>query len=220
MVTRRTVAQAIDELERFPDALQRRTRGLTWMLWGLVLPGIYLTYSYAGSTMLSGASFSPVWFFVLWIPWVGLGILATAALWRSAGLLNGTARPVWNGTKAFLLFIAVVVALYLAYHFLELYRFVALVGPSVMLLLVGVGTATLGFNNWACPDRIERLLWLVGGIALIATVVIGTLVAGPVAHDEMDPAAFTPALRAFSIIAPVATALVYFGNGLYLSLRG
>lgn len=215
----RELTEEIRRLEGLHGAFDRRTRGITWMIWGLILPGIYLSYSYAGATMLAGARLPVLLFLTLWIPWVALGVLVTGALWRSAGLLIRGARPVWNGLKAFLVFVGVTVSAYLAYHFLELYKLFSLVGPSVMLMLVGLGTLVLGFNRWACPDRVERTLWTLGGLLLLLVVIVGTLVVGPVPHDA-EPAAFVPALRAFSVIAPLATAAVYVGNGLYLSVRG
>lgn len=213
------LARELGRLEGIHDALERRTRGVTWMVWGLVLPGISITYSYTGLAMFQGGEFSAAWFLVLWIPWAALGVLGSASLWRSAGLVSRRSAAVWNGLKAFLLFLLAVVALYLAYHFLEIYRFFSLVGPSAMLMLVGAGTLVLGFNRWACPDRVERLLWIAGGAMLLVVTFLGTIIVGPVPHDA-DPSAFGPALQAFAVITPVAIALVYFGNGLYLSTRG
>jgi hypothetical protein len=213
------LAGDLRRLEGLHDALERRTRGVAWMVWGLVLPAVSVTYSYAGLAMVQGARFSPAWFLVLWMPWTLLGVLGTSALWRSVGLASHRSAAAWHGLKAFLLFALVVVSLYLAYHFLQIYKVFSLVGPSVFLMLVGVGTMVLGFSRWASPDRVERLLWAAGGVVLLVVVVVGTWIVGPVAHDA-EPAAFIPGLRAFAIIAPLAIAFVYFGNGLYLSTRG
>ena len=213
------LARELQRLENAHDALDRRTRGLTWMIWGLVLPGISLTYSYAGNTMQDGATFPMWWFLVLWIPWVLLGAVVSAALWRSAGLMSKAARPIWHGIKAFLVFVGVTVILYLGYHFLKIYEVAAFVGPSVLLLMVGIGTLVLGLMRWAAPDSLERWLWAAGGATLILVTLVATWIVGPVSHDA-DPAAFVPALRAFAVIAPAAIASVYVGNGLYLSVRG
>src|SRR5439155_15344138 len=67
-------------------ALARRTAGLTWMIWGVVAPAIFVTYSLAGLVVAQDPAAARL-FPILWIPWAGLGLLTTASLWRSVGLV-------------------------------------------------------------------------------------------------------------------------------------
>lgn len=80
-------AQALVQAQGWEEALRQRTEGITVATWGLVSPGIFLSYA------LAGASFGddvPAWgsvlFALLWAPWVAAGVAVTASLWRSACL--------------------------------------------------------------------------------------------------------------------------------------
>src|ERR1041384_5260432 len=81
-----SVPQAIAEIQRISglrDALQRRNIGVTWMIFGIATVGIFVTGDFIG--VLAGTGENVGWIFpFVWIPWVLMGCLATAGLWRSA----------------------------------------------------------------------------------------------------------------------------------------
>src|SRR2546428_9143884 len=56
------------------------------MIWGVVAPAIFVTYSLAGLVVAQDPAAARL-FPILWIPWAGLGLLTTASLWRSVGLV-------------------------------------------------------------------------------------------------------------------------------------
>lgn len=209
-VTVEDLAAQIGRLEAYPEALERRVRGVCWMLWGLVLGGVFFTYDYVGlAHSVYGGGMWPLT--VIWIPWVGLGTIATLALWKANGLAavgEGTGRRMG---LAFLAFGLMVFAFFVLYHFSGIWRSSPLVGPSVMLTLVGLGAVIIGISGFGSSDRTDKMLWILGGFALIIVVILGTLAVG----SDMQLA-----LRVFGILGPLATTAVYFGNGLYLTLRG
>lgn len=72
---------AIARLEAYAEPLAQRTGGITWMVWGIVTAGIFVTYEAA----LPAAAGNPVvWF--LWTPWVAAGVAVTRALWHSVAI--------------------------------------------------------------------------------------------------------------------------------------
>src|SRR5438552_1798189 len=77
--------QTLQRYEGFEARLYLRTEGMTWMLWGLVAAGIFLTYQ-AVAPFVAGHDFLLVAF--LWMPWSAAGVLATVALWRGARAAN------------------------------------------------------------------------------------------------------------------------------------
>lgn len=74
-------ARVLAKARDYDEDLRARTGGLTWMIWGFVSAGIFLTYSLAS---VSGGEGWAMGF--LWLPWVVAGIVAMNALWRSAAL--------------------------------------------------------------------------------------------------------------------------------------
>lgn len=107
----RQAADVLTEASRYEDALRQRTEGITWMVWGIVSPAIWLSYG------LVGASFEdfPVWARFLWAPWVFVGVVTTIVIWRSAALaaprIVERERPgwliglAWAGVTALLFFL-------------------------------------------------------------------------------------------------------------------
>src|SRR5213594_2592588 len=91
-LTPQAAVAEIRRIEGLHGALARRASGLTWMIWGIVAPAIFI--SYALLTILvgfpgDGNGYHALWilFPVLWVPWAALGFVATATLWRSVGLV-------------------------------------------------------------------------------------------------------------------------------------
>ena len=66
---------------------------------------------------------------------------------------------------------------------------------------------SLGLN---AVDATGRRLWIAGGLGLAATALVGSLLVG--ADPDVSRAWF-------SLIGPLASGLVFFGGGLYLTNR-
>src|SRR5207245_8825571 len=82
----------IRRIEGLHGALARRASGLTWMIWGIVAPAIFISYALLGIRVGfpgNGNGYHALWvlFPVLWAPWAAIGSVATATLWPSVGLV-------------------------------------------------------------------------------------------------------------------------------------
>ncbi len=112
-LTAMDAAEALRSLEGFEQGLDRRTGGMTNMVWGLASAGIFLTYGSADTWIQDIGQY---WLFgFLWIPWVAAGMALTAALWGSKAVTMGRepgTRSEWLAslgfTGAFLLILAAV----------------------------------------------------------------------------------------------------------------
>lgn len=72
---------ALNDLPRYEERLEARTAGLTFMLWGFAIAGIFVTYTAAADWLESNdASWALA---VLWVPWVAAGSAFVALLWTS-----------------------------------------------------------------------------------------------------------------------------------------
>src|SRR2546428_12729957 len=82
----------IRRIEGLHGDLARRASGLTWMIWGIVAPAIFVSYALLGILVgfpSDGDGYHALraLFPVLWAPCAPLGLVATATLWRSVGLV-------------------------------------------------------------------------------------------------------------------------------------
>ncbi|MCI4352499.1 MAG: hypothetical protein L3K14_03835 [Thermoplasmata archaeon] len=197
----------IVRVTRLNDALLRRTSGATWMVWGIVVPAIFLTYGLVGLLSVSNPALAAIFPFI-WAPWVGLGILLTAFLWRTAGMQVPVSRPVARrqGILTALVFLLVILGgltIVGALHLPFAQPAVALLGSGAALILVG-GT---GLN---CVSRADRGIWVLGGAVLagvaltVAAVLRGSL---------------TEQYTWFTLIAPLATGLVCTLGGALVASR-
>jgi hypothetical protein len=198
----------IGRIEALHGALARRTTGLTWMIWGIVAPAIFMTYSFVGAAII--AFDAPVAFLypILWIPWALLGLGTSGVLWRSVGLVIPVdrLRSLREGLLTGALIVGVIVGgMVLLFH-------VGFPIPENAMALLGLGAGTtvaglLGLNS---VDATGRRLWVLGGLLLVSIALGGTfLLGGDLALSR----------RTFSVIAPLAIGLVFFGGGLYLTSR-
>lgn len=125
-------AAALAKARTYEDDLRCRTSGLTWMIWGLVTPGIFLSYAFAAVVGADGPLVS-----FLWAPWIAAGVLATSALWRSVALSTSSLRGIaW---RAFWLRFALVTLAYAV-----VLRVFPIDRPSAALLLVGLTWTAMG----------------------------------------------------------------------------
>ncbi len=196
-----SVEEAVEEIgrvEALSDALEARTSALTWMVWGLTMAGIFVSYSYVGAIFDAYSSDVEILFPVLWIPWVAMAVVITRVLWSSAGLvmpadLQGSDR---EGILSGIVFLGLIFGgLYLVSRV-----DVAMLEPAVVLLAVGVATGALAILGVNASGRIERRAGVlagvgIAGVALVATPIVGT---GGTGYAWL------------SLIAPVTSALAYF----------
>src|SRR2546425_1201604 len=79
-----------------------------------------------------------------------------------------------------------------------------------VLMAQGLGVVTVGLLGLNCNDATERRLWILGGILLVATALVGSLLLG---------GEILLARQWFTLISPLTSGLVLFGGGLYLTSR-
>ncbi len=208
-LTTQDAANEIARMEGLHGALARRTAGMVWMVWGIVAPAIFMTYSFVFHTLPTG-SFAGVWWILplLWIPWAAMGLVATTTLWRSAALVlprdrtrSGSQYVVTGAVIVGLIVIGMAVIHILVAPIAELAWALTAIGIGVTLL------AILGVN---INDATERRMWIVGGVLLTAIALLGSLV---------FVGSLAAARDAFAIISPLASGIVLFGGGLYLTSK-
>jgi hypothetical protein len=153
-------ARTIAEASRYEGALAERTGGLTWMVWGLVSPAIFLTYALAeAAAMPPGA----VWG-LLWAPWVAGGVVATATLWRSAALAAPSLRTepaarIWSRWLAATA--AIVLAMMLAPR----------TGANEPLVIIGLFWVAMGgLNLIGAPPRARVVAVASGAMLLVGAL--------------------------------------------------
>ena len=208
-LTPQAAAAEITRIEALHGALARRTAGMVWMVWGIVAPAIFMTYSFVFHAV-PGGSFAGIWWTLplLWIPWAAMGLVATNTLWHSAALVlphdrtrSGSQYVVTGAVIVGLIVVGMIVIHLLVAPIAELAWALTAIGIGVTLL------AVLGIN---INDATERRMWIVGGILLVATALVGSLA---------FVGSLAAARDAFAVISPLASALVMFGGGLYLTSR-
>lgn len=155
-LTPEEAARVLATAARYEDSLQRRTEGLTWMIWGLATPGIFVTYAFA--SVLAGPGW---WMGLLWVPWVVGGVLATSALWRSAALASPRlhAAQVPGAWLRGALWAAAVSAVFFVLR---------PDGPEIPLILVGALWAGMGILDVWRSSTAGRIAALTAGLPLVA----------------------------------------------------
>lgn len=193
-LTPHDAARALAEAARYEGALQQRTEGLTWMVWALATPAIFLTYGFAAVVGAPGHVMP-----FLWVPWVAAGVATTVALWRSAALSqpeigeDGGIPYAWR-ILGFTVLIAAGMALF------------GNEGAAGPLIVLGIAWAGEGaFDVWRM-SRTGRACALVAGVAL-AAVGGGLIVVG------------VP-MGVAGIVATVVSGFVPLVIGLWQTLRG
>jgi hypothetical protein len=194
-------AAAIRDTRGLDAMLRRRTSGLMWMLWGLITPGIFMTFGFASASVDGFAWWIPL----LWVPWAVLGIGMTAMLWRSVRLVLPMARqrPRREVVSHVLLFLVVVVGSAWTTVLLDL----PVHPPAVALGGLGVVSMLFGIFGILTEDAIERRVRFLTGLGLV-------IVAGLIMW-------LVPGLTAIVFITGAVAALAaFYGSGLWMVLRG
>jgi hypothetical protein len=201
-----TPDQAVREilrLEGHTESLLHRTVGLTWMMWGLISGGIFVSYEAIGIANPSGA-LATIEFGFAWLPWVLLGAITTTVLWRSLALV--IPRSLGSATGVTTIATVTFLALVLGGLAIVSLANISVSGPSWAMFAIGISTAVVGGSGLTTSSRSERAFWLGGGVLLaVLTIGIG-LVAGRLGYDP---------LGLLLIVGPVASTTLLFGGGLY-----
>lgn len=206
----REAAETIGRLQSVDDAVARRAAGVTWMIWGLVAPAIFVTYAAFGSA-LRGTSLAILEAF-LWAPWVLLGVLASSTVWETAGAAvpgveEGSPRRAVVGILVF------VVPIFLALGAADVAGLPGGVAEDLVVLAgLGGGSLVAGATGALAPDRGGRRLFLASGAFLLAVAVAGAFGLAQV-----------PARTAYDLgpaLATVASSLAFFVPGLLLARGG
>ncbi len=206
----REAMDEISKLQGVDQALARRTAGLTWMVWGIVSPAIFLTYGALGTTLrLMGLEWVNA---ILWVPFVLMGVLATVTLWRSVGLVipverNGEGAR--RGVVATGIFLAAIYGVFALTGLLDVGH---LLDDMVVLAGLGVASLALGATGYLSADALDRRLWLVAGILLLVAALAGSALLGTLERPLVHAAG--------TAYGAGVSALVYFGAGLFLANRG
>lgn len=179
----RNAMSEIEKAVKYEEPLRQRTEGLTWMIYGLASPAIFLTY-HAFYSLVPGPY--PTWAnwmaLVLWVPWIAAASVTSGLLWRSAAL---TAPAIvedepsgWVVTAAWLAAIAVAFGGVFALTYL-VSRSVA---PSAYFLLwLGAAWAIMGATNvYKSSPTGRRVSTIIG----LATALVGLAVALGTTDDD------------------------------------
>ena len=208
----RTTLETIPLLTRalsFEDGLRRRTEGLTWAIWGVVLALIFFMYAGLGA---AGAE-APWWIALLWVPWVLVGSAVTWALWRSAALRFAAEGKQPAGALVTVAWIAALVVGLAAMAY----------GPRLpnpengALLAVGIAWLVMGGTNLfrATPSG-RRAILVIGAATLAFALALSFLLPAPswgAADADLTRFLHDVARAAAAASAPVAV-------GLWQALRG
>lgn len=188
----RVLAQARD----YEADLRTRTGGITWMLWGLVSCGIFLSYAFV--SVLGAGGF---WMNFLWVPWVLAGILAMNALWRSAALSMPAIRTMrW---KHFWIRFAAISAAYFV-----LLWFMPITGPAQALVFMGLSWLAMGVLGFLRSTTPAGPRWVCSTVGLLTAGIGGLLI---LLH---------PGIEVEGTLSIVASGAIPFVAGLYQTYRG
>lgn len=201
-------ADALPLLHRalsYESSLRRRTEGITWSIWGLVLALIMLMYAAMGDL----GDTPPWWINALWVPWILVGSVLTWALWRTAALSLGAHERGPAGAWVTLAWIAALVA------GLSIFSLPARVPDPESLPLVAIGIAWLlagATNLFRATDEGRRALILIGAVLCALGIALAFTLPHP---DGADAVRF-----GLDVLRASAMALVPLAVGLWQALRG
>lgn len=198
-LTPQEAARVLSRAQSWEAALETRTAGLTWMIWGLVSPAIFVTYGFAATLVTLEGARPGWWMGLLWMPWVAMGIVATVFLWKTAALAAPRFDDPAEGRRILWTMLALGGALSLALAILKPDSgILPLGGLGLMWLLAGAVNAFRG-------TREHRVVTMVVGLTLLATALVLAATRAPV--------------DVHGFVSILASAAAPFGAGLWLVLR-
>lgn len=174
-LTPQDAVRALSKAQSWEDALRSRTAGLTWMVWGLATPATFVTYAFVAVLSELEGLRVPGWAWsLLWVPWVGMGVVATVALWRSAALAVPGLDAPRDRRRAMVGGIVGSILLFGAFLLLQ--------PPSAVLPLGAIGAMwmLMALANVWNADREGRAVGVVVGGTLVAAAAAMALLRAPV----------------------------------------
>lgn len=210
-LTVRGALQTITKLEGLEQGLFQRTEGITNIVWGLVVAGMFFAYQALGSAFPETGSY---WGPVLWIPWIAAGVFSTIVVWRSAHLAVNQPFDKTDGRREGLVYMGVFITV-MFLGFIVFGIFLADDGlrlrePGYMMGLMSLAIIIVTFfiRNRATKAA-RRAHVVVGSLGILATILLGV---------------FSPADASAYFLQTVAGAIVLGGgwlvSGAYLTLKG
>lgn len=176
-LTVRRALQEITKLEGLEIGLFQRTEGITNIVWGFVVAGMFFAYQALGSAFAAKAAY---WGPVLWMPWVAAGVFATIIVWRSAHLSANVPFDKKEGRREGFVYMGVFVTI-MFLGFMVFGIFLADEGlrlrePGYMMGLMSLAMIIVSFfvRNRATPVA-RRMHVIVGSIGIIATILLALL---------------------------------------------
>lgn len=199
-MTPHEAARLLTDAAGFERALERRTEGLTMMVWGLVSSAMFATYGLAAVLGATESAYVGWIFGTLWIPWVGAGLLVTFALWRSAALSRPRAM-VDEDTKAYWVrSIGLTLAITLFFSIFHPG------GPTFPLAVLGAAWALVAAFNLFRSHPEERRFAFAAGAILFATGIALWITRAPI--------------EVAGTVSMAAPLVVLLGLGFWQTLRG
>src|SRR5437899_1141675 len=119
------------------------------MIWGIVAPAIFVSYALLGILVGfpsdgDGSHALRVLFPVLWAPWAAIGLVATATLWRSVGLvIPRRSAQRWEGLLTGAIIVGIIFAGFAAIAVAK----VPVAEFAWVLTAQGVGVVTMGAGH-------------------------------------------------------------------------
>lgn len=153
-------ASALREVARWSDPLLARTVGLTWLVWSLVAPAIFVTYAWAAAAQVGALALA-----LAWLPWATMGLLVTFLLARSARVERA---PSVLSSRELLVHAALFLAATVGAATVVLVLRLPLAAPAAVLLGLGLLVGMLGARDAAAGERAPGILQLAGGVVLLA----------------------------------------------------
>ena len=210
-LTVRGALQTITKLEGLEIGLYQRTEGVTNIVWGLVVAGMFFAYQAVGSEFpMTGSYWGPV----LWIPWIAAGVTSTAFVWRSAHLSANLPFDQKQGRREGFVYMGVFVTV-MFLGFMVFGVFLADEGlrlrePGYMMGLMSLAILIVSFFVRHRASRAARRAhFIVGSLGIIATILL---------------AIFSPADPSAYFLQTIAGAVLLGGgwlvSGAYLTLKG
>lgn len=193
-MTPQEAAATIASTTRWEGSLARRVEGLTWMVWGIAMPGMFVSYGFADALGASDLVMA-----LLWIPWVALANVVTIALWRTAALTARAEIPTRRSKRWLLL-------------------------GAVYLVVFALMNWLSTDDTWVTPMVLIGVVWSLLGLLIPRMSaqgrVVSAVVGVSVALAAVGVAALPLGEHAAGAAATAAIALIPLGGGLWQVLRG
>lgn len=162
---------ALRDLPRYEERLTAKGSGMTAMVWGLVIAGLFMTYTAIDHWLQATADDGPLYaiYTILWLPWVAAGIVLSGCLWTSHALV---VRRDPETRKGLLLSVGLTVLFFVLMGVVLVVKEVVLNSHwnwnLTVVLVSGLFAILYGLWQRKGPSRAVGYGILAGGIVLVA----------------------------------------------------